>query len=130
MWLDVEGVKSVLGAGSYPSDDDADAVMEAALAAARDYVEQRRGDLVTTDDADVTAFRPTPAVTWGTAMLAYRLYLRRTSPLGVAVTGFEGNAAGEILRHDPDLERMLGVGSAAAFVFGGARRRPTEAVAP
>lgn len=102
-WLDVEEVQTALG------DSLAEVVDTAALQvwcdAARDYVESRRPDLVTGDPAE---FAPTPAVVGGAALLAYRLYQRRTTPLGVL--GVTDQGVSGILRDDPDISRMLGIG--------------------
>lgn len=84
-----------------------------AVAAAAAYVEGARPDLDWTDDD----FAPSPAIKLGTAMLAWRLYQRRAAPLGVT-TSSTGEPV-EILRDDPDIARLLGIGSQSGrFVFG------------
>jgi hypothetical protein len=47
------------------------------------------------------------------------LYERRGSLMGVAASsGYE--AAGQILRYDPDIEQLLGIGKSRPFGFGAA----------
>lgn len=122
-WLDAGDVVTAIG------DDLADQVNTAALQtwcdAARDFVEERRPDLWVDTDADGTVddYQPTPAVKSGTALLAYRLYQRRKSPLGVM--GVTNDQASGILRDDPDIEKLLGIGRRRRFGFGAPR---TQAV--
>lgn len=52
----------------------------------------------------------------GAALLAFRWYSRRAAPLGVA--GYAELGAAGILRHDPDVARLLELGPAGRFVFG------------
>lgn len=85
------------------------------VAAARAYVEGKRRDLFTTDDPPV--FVAGADVLLGTAMLAARLYARRRSPLGT--TGNAEFGAAEMLRHDPDIAKLLGIGVEGTFVIGG-----------
>lgn len=119
-WLDAARVKAILGA-ELASDVDTDALEEAATAA-RSYVQGKRGDLIViTEDPDnppdlLATFTPTGSVVYGAAMLAYRWYTRRKSPLGVL--GFTDEGASGILRDDPDIARQLGIGSHGRFVFG------------
>lgn len=117
-WLDADDVGDVVGAdlaGEWDSTS-----MQAFADGARSYVEERRRDLFVPDgvDPDLLVFAPTPAVRVGAAMLAYRLYARRTAPLGVI--GFTEDGAAGIMREDPDIARMLGIGRHRGFVFGGA----------
>lgn len=117
-WLDADRAKAILGA-SLSADLDTEA-LEEACTAARDYVERKRGDLFLPVDPPTDPvtyeFTPTGSVTYGTAMLAYRWYTRRKSPLGVL--GFTDDGASGILRDDPDIARQLGIGKFGRFVFG------------
>lgn len=130
-WLDAARVKAILGT-ELASDVDTDA-LEEACTATRSYVEGIRSDLIVAlEDPDnpgeflPAAFTPTPSVTYGAAMLAYRWYTRRKSPLGVL--GFTDDGASGILRDDPDIARQLGIGRYGRFVFG-APADPVEATA-
>lgn len=68
-------------------------------------------------------FTPGADVEWGAVMLAARLHARRGATLGM-VTGYQ-DFAGMVVRFDPDVARMLKIGSASGgFVFGA----PTPAV--
>lgn len=91
--------------------------------AARAYVEEHRKDLF--NDAVPPVYTPTPDVKVGAALLAYRWYTRRTSPLGVIGSTDDGRSG--ILRHDPDINRLLGIGLEGRFVFGAGRTLTTEA---
>jgi len=88
--------------------------------AAAEYVEDLKPDMFT--DADPPVFEPTPTVLLGAAMLAHRWYSRRSSPLGVA--GYAELGSAGILRYDPDVAKLLGLGTEGKFVFGA----PTTAV--
>jgi hypothetical protein len=116
-WLTSEKVAAVLGSDLSESIDDE--AMQQFCNGAASYVEGRRGDLFVGDPA---AFAPTPSVQLGAALLAYRFYSRRTSPLGVI--GFTEDGAAGILKDDPDIARLLGIGRHGAFVFGGVRPVP------
>lgn len=78
----------------------------ARLAAAQ-LVRRARPDLF-----DATTVPPTvptdAAVIYGGQLLTARLWARRGSPAGIATFGEFG--PGAILRLDPDVERLLGVG--------------------
>lgn len=87
----------------------------------REYVEGKRRDLWTTADPDadppvLSTFAATSSVRLGAAMLTYRFYSRRTSPLGVI--GFTEDGASGMLREDPDIAKLLGIGRHGRFVFG------------
>lgn len=117
-WLDSETVTAALG------DDLSEPVDTVALQSwcdgTRSYVEGKRGDLFVLDPDDEEAppvFTPTPAVVSGAVLLAWRFYARRTSPLGVV--GFSEDGVAGILREDPDIAKLLGVGRGGRFVFGG-----------
>jgi hypothetical protein len=112
-WLDAAQVRSILGP-KLPADLDGTA-LQACCDAARSYVEDRRADLWSTDDPPV--YVPTPAVIHGAALYAYRLLYRRKS---ATATG--------IASSDPDVERLLGIGKARRFRFGGARVLDAEVV--
>lgn len=91
--------------------------LASATAAAVAFVERQRADLHTGQAG--TPFAATADIEHGTAMLAARLYERRGSVLGVAASaGYE--AAGQILRYDPDIEQLLGIGKSRPFGFGSA----------
>lgn len=119
-WLEPSTVTAVLGASLSEQLDET--ALAAVLPGTRSYVEGKRADLVTGDPA---VFTPTPAVVLGAAMLAYRLYQRRTTPLGILGATEDGYTG--IIREDPDIARLLGVGGAGKFVFGG-YNPTTEAV--
>lgn len=120
-WLDAETVVGVLG------DDigvglDLDA-LQAACDGARDFVEDKRPDLWIPADPEadpptVAEFDPPPRVIHGAALLAYRFYSRRSTPLGVL--GFTEDGAAGIMRFDPDIQDLLGIGRSRRFRFGGA----------
>lgn len=124
-WLDQERVAEILG-GSLSGDLDTGA-LQLCCDAARSFVEDRRADLWVSDGADppVFTYEPTDAVVHGAAMYAYRLYHRRKSPLGILGTTDVGPAG--ILREDPDIARLLGIGLGRRFGFGGARPLTTTA---
>jgi hypothetical protein len=96
--------------------------LQLACNAAAEYVEAVRADLWTAGDplADppvLPEFTPGPRVTLGATMLAHRWYSRRASPLGVA--GYAELGSSGILRYDPDIAKLLGLGSESGrFVFG------------
>ncbi len=118
-WLDAAQVSGILG--DLAADLDTPA-LQSACDAARDFVEDRRSDLwVTAGDPPVTTYTPTPSVIHGAALYAFRLYHRRNNPLGILGTTDVGPAG--ILREDPDVARLLGIGRSRRFRFGG--RRPT-----
>lgn len=117
-WLDAAKAAVLLG-DDLASDIDMTA-LEEWCAATRSYVQGKRADLFVIDDTDpdnpVATYTPTPSVVAGAAMLAYRWYSRRKSPLGVL--GFTDDGTSGILRDDPDIARQLGIGSQGRFVFG------------
>lgn len=119
-WLDAATVGAVLGTDLAESIDNT--AMQEFCDAVRAYVEPRRQDLL--NGAVPPVFTPTADVRVGAALMAYRLYTRRTSPLGVT-GGTEDTPAG-ILRHDPDIARLLGIGPEGKFVFGAGVPLPTE----
>jgi hypothetical protein len=129
-WLDADKVALIMGEDLAGEWDETS--MQNFCDGARSYVESRRPDLFVTvaaedpDDPDVVTFTPGADVVTGTAMLAYRFYSRRTTPLGVL--GFSEDGASGILREDPDVAKLLGIGRGRKFVFGGAPPVVEEAV--
>lgn len=120
VWLEPADVSAAFNLG----DVTGNTALESATAAAAAYVESVRPDLIT--EADL--YQPTASVKHGAAMLAARLYERRGALLGVAPSaGYE--EAATILRQDPDIERLLGIGRAAPFGFG-APALPVEEIVP
>lgn len=87
-----------------------------AVDAAAEWVEGRRPDVTYTDADTVGA-----SIRLGTARLAQRWHARRTSPMGQA--GFSDFPAG-ILREDPDIAKLLGIGRKGRFRFGASRPLP------
>lgn len=122
-WLTSAVVAALLGSDLAESVDAAS--MQQFCNGAASYVEGRRSDLWATVD-DALVFQPTPAVVTGASMLAYRFYARRTSPLGVI--GFTEDGAMGILKDDPDIARLLGIGRHGRFVFGAAGYVPDVVV--
>lgn len=115
-WLPASAVLTQLGAeAGSPQAVEADHYRRAAAS----WVEGARRDLQTvviTPDATTVTYDPPPEVVLGAAMLAARLYARKGSPTGLASFGEFGPAA--VLRLDPDVERLLGVGRYARPVVG------------
>lgn len=72
---------------------------------------------VTVAEVGTSTFAPTEDVVLGAAFLVYRLYQRRTTPLGILGATEDGYTG--IIREDPDIARLLGIGAAGRFVFGG-----------
>ena len=97
-----------------------------AAAAAESWIEtEARADLDWPTDGTEAQLEahPVPAnIKLGGLMLAWRWYTRRNNPLG-SLTSTTGDPI-EMLREDPDIAKLLGVGSAGAFIFGSTRRRP------
>lgn len=94
-----------------------------AVAAARGFVEEKRSDLpwqnVALPEGDPDRFVPSDRIRLGACMLAWRLVQRKGSALGT-VTSFDGQA-GQILRYDPDIQQLLGIGREGGFLFSAAR---------
>lgn len=93
-----------------------------AVEAAAEYVQNRRDELTYTEAADVPAM-----VRLGTSRLAHRWFDRKNNPLGSATFS---EFAGEMLRHDPDISMMLGLGPNRPFAFGAGLPLPVEEPAP
>jgi hypothetical protein len=114
-WLPVDDVERHIAKVSSAPDGD----VEPYRAAAAAVVERARKDLLLTeivDDVPVVTFTPDAAVKLAGLMLASRYYARRGSALGVASFGEFG--ATEILRYDPDVASLLGLGRAARPKIG------------
>lgn len=118
-WLEPGTVTAVLGASLSEQLDPT--ALAAVVPGVRDWVEDKRKDLVTGDPA---AFTPTPSVVLGAAMLVHRTYHRRTTPLGILGATEDGYTG--IIREDPDIARFLGIGAAGKFVFGGHNPATTD----
>lgn len=119
-WLTPEQAAALVDTSAVPAATDWIGAVEAAVA----YVEGKRRDLFTT--ADPPVFVPGPLILFGTAMLANRWYARLRTPMGVSQnTEFGGT---EILRQDPDIAKMLGIGTEGKPVFGGARAAEIDAL--
>lgn len=89
----------------------AGAADETALSLAADAASEWVAEHVLGLDPANPAGWPTEArstVVLGTKMLAARWYQRRSSPNGVASFGEFGTAY--VMRHDPDIARLLGLG--------------------
>lgn len=118
-WLTVDAVRTYAGV---PAAEPVDA---AALAMAVDAVEvvvaRVRPEHA---DPDTGVYTPPADVLLGAAMLAWRWYSRRGSPLGVA--GYAELGTAGILRHDPDIARLLRLGAAGPFVFGATGPPPQD----
>lgn len=102
-WLDATELLGYLEVD--PASENAAKVELCRVAACR-VVERARPDLgleLVTDPAAVDE-----AVAHGTRLLAARLYARKGSPQGIATFGELGAAS--ILRSDPDIGLLLGIG--------------------
>lgn len=102
--------------------DELAAVVDRVRKSAADYCEGQRPDLVV-DVLDVDgvtvigqSFTATDKVVQAGILAAARLYARRSSPAGLASYGEFG--AAEVLRLDPDVSRLLGVGRYAPPAVG------------
>lgn len=115
-WLETSTALALIGRESEDVDE---AAFDGALAAARDYVERKRSDLMSTGVPP--QFAPGADIKLGTAMLANRWYERRSAALGAAQ--FSEFGAAPMLRHDPDIAKLLGLGTEGGFVFGSPKAR-------
>lgn len=112
-WLPVSAVLDHLGvAPDSPEAARAGAAIERARLAAADYCERNRQDLFPVVDLTVSPvvrgpFTPGPAVVEAGVLAAARLYARKGSLVGLAAYA---EFAAQILRTDPDVGLMLGVG--------------------
>lgn len=125
LWIDTDAVKDFLGDDGPATDDGLALALEAAVV----YVEtvaasvSARPELWVGDSPAV--FTPDPLVKLGTAMLAARWYARRSSLTGTT-GGYGEFGTGQILRYDPDIARMLRIGTFAPFTFGAPSLPVTE----
>ena len=116
-WISTDDVKDFLGDDGPTTDDGLALALEAAVV----YVEteaasvERRPELWVGDSPAV--FTPTHTIRLGTAMLAARWQARRNSLTGTS-GGYGEFGTGTILRYDPDIARLLRIGSFAPFTFG------------
>lgn len=109
-WLPQADLLQFLGSNaSGEAATDVDRARKAAAA----YVEQAKPSLVY---VDATPDDMPANVLAGAMLLASRLLARRSSPSGVASFGEFGPAA--VLRSDPDVDRLLGVGRYAKPAVG------------
>lgn len=109
-WLTVELVAAA-GGNTPPAAESVDAIALAAdVAAVLAYVQGKR------DELDWTTFVPGADMVLGGAMLAQRYFQRRNSPLGTVGSPDLGMTS--ILRTDPDIADLLGIGRGRRFVFG------------
>ena len=116
-WLTAAAARDYLGvvAGGEAAD-----VVESCRLAAVAVVERQRPDLFAypvDSDGDgvldrVPEFKPGEDVVHGTKLLVGRLYARKGTPQGIATFGELGAAS--ILRSDPDVQLLLGLGRNAA----------------
>lgn len=116
------------GAAGLVENEASGTAWDGAVEAACEWVEGKRGDLFVAQPApDPPVFTPTHQVKLGTAMLANRWYARRASPLGAA--SYSEFGASELLRHDPDIAKLLELGQDGDFTFAAGRCLP-PVVAP
>lgn len=95
---------------------DADVRLDAVRQGVAEFVERNRADLWSPAANDPErVFAPTPAVRQGAILLGARLIARRGAPLGLQSYG---EFAASILRSDPDIGLMLGIGRNARPALG------------
>lgn len=106
-WFPLEDFLEHLGIG--PEDRNAGNA-ERARAGAAALVERARPDRIApaTLVEEVDTFVASPDLLEGAVLLAARLYARRGSPAGVA--SFAEFGPSQVLRFDPDIDRLLGLG--------------------
>lgn len=102
-WLPLSTVLAAAQLGELVEGSTTAVAVEAARTAAAVVVERARPDLLVGD-----TFLADEAVVFGAALQASRYFARRNSPTGLASYGDFGPAA--VLRLDPDIERLIGVG--------------------
>lgn len=110
-WLPVDQVNAWL---QLDPGDPQTAAAELCRVAAADHCERQRPDLF----APVDGVLPPVGdrIVFAGVLAAARLYARRSSPAGLASFGEFG--AAEVLRLDPDVSKLLGVGRYAPPVVG------------
>lgn len=118
MWLTTE-LASTVGGNTPPAVGTVDGkALEADVAAVEAYLKRRRPDI----DFTVEGYEPPADLLLGAAMLANRYYQRRNSPLGTV--GSPDMGLTSILRTDPDIADLLGIGPGRRFVFAAAHPAP------
>ncbi|UUW92674.1 hypothetical protein [Pimelobacter simplex] len=85
--------------------DEAAAIAEDCRRAAAAWCETQRPDLI---DADTGVFSVSDAIVQAGVMAAARLYIRKGS--GAGLPAYAELGAGDVLRLDPDVARLLGIG--------------------
>lgn len=113
------------------SDEDPTPGLDAAAAAVTAYVPTIPGlakyFVPSEEDPAVLEFTPPADVTQGAIMLAARWYARRGALLGSGdVSGYSDFGTSTLLRHDPDIARMLRIGTASGGLVFGAPSLPVE----
>lgn len=116
-WLSPQAVVEWLQLDA--ADTETAALVEQVRLAAAAWCAKQRADLFTTD-ADTGAVGLVDDlggdVQLAGLMYAARLWSRRSSPAGLA--NFAEFGAAEVLRYDPDIDRLLGIGRHASPVIG------------
>jgi len=115
-WLASDEVAAQLKLSGWTAGDSLPANVERHRLATAAYVERARRDLVVPAVYDVdgvtvltpATFTPPADVVDGALLMVGRLVAREGSPQGLASFGEFGPAA--VIRSDPDVERLLGVG--------------------
>lgn len=114
-WLPLDGVQAegetpaqvgVLTWVKVDADSPKADIVERCRQAAAEYIEDERQDLFDTEVPPV--FQATPRIVQAGLLATARLYDRVGTASGVAFSELGG--AGLILRHDPDIDRLLGIG--------------------
>lgn len=112
-WLPAEDVLNHVGV---EADAPAAASVERARLAAAVIVERNRPDLAAAFAGGDDAPAVDDALIEGGVLLAARLHARKGSPAGIASYGEFGAAA--VLRFDPDVAQLIGVGRYAKPAVG------------
>lgn len=112
-WLPIAAVLEQTGVKAGSADE---AGVDRRRVATAAFVERHRRDLAGVDLDGTPTFTPTPDVVEGAILLAARLHARKGSPTGIASYGEFGPAA--VLRFDPDIDRLLGIGRSVGPVIG------------
>lgn len=106
-WLTSDAVSGWVGIESSSKS----AAVELARCAAADWVQDQRPDLwvtSTVDGVEVRTYTPTDRVILGALLATARLLSREGNPAGLVNYG---EFAGAVLRNDPDVATMLGIGA-------------------
>lgn len=116
-WIDTAAVKDFLGDDGPVTDDGLALALEAAVV----YVETEAASVSVRPElwtgTDPAVFTPNAMIRQGTAMLAARWFTRRNSLTGTT-GGYGEFGTGTILRYDPDIARLLRIGTFKPFTFG------------